>query len=75
MPGEPAEQGTQPFGQLAMVISEVFGVPVPGGPLAGQATVLEGLQAGVAQQLAPLDDPGLTGTGILGRRPGRYLMA
>lgn len=29
-------------GQLAMVISEVFGVPVPGGPLAAQATVLEG---------------------------------
>jgi hypothetical protein len=28
-------------GQLAMVISEVFGEQVPGGPLAGQATVLE----------------------------------
>ena len=49
--------------QLAMVISEIFGVPVPGGPLAGHATLLEELQAGIAQQLAALDDPGLTGTG------------
>jgi Tetratricopeptide repeat len=49
--------------QLAMVITEVFGEPVPDGPLTGQATLLEGLQAGIAQKLAPLDDPGLTGTG------------
>ena len=55
--------GGDQAGQLAMVITEIFGVPVPGGPLAGHATLLEELQAGVVQQLAPLDDPGLTGTG------------
>ena len=32
-------------------------------PLAGQATVLEALQAGIAGQLAVLDDASLTGTG------------
>jgi hypothetical protein len=50
-------------GQLAMVISEVFREPVPDAPLAGAATLLEGLQAGIARQLAVLDDAGLTGTG------------
>ena len=34
----------------------------PGAPLAGQATVLEGLQTGIAGQLAVLDDASLTGT-------------
>jgi hypothetical protein len=33
-------------GQIAMVISEVFRAPVPGAPLAGVATLAEGLQAG-----------------------------
>ena len=46
-----------------MVVSEVFGEPAPGEPLAGQATVLEALQAGIAVQLAVLDDASLTGTG------------
>jgi predicted negative regulator of RcsB-dependent stress response len=50
-------------GQLAMVISEVFREPMPDAPLAGPATLLEGLQAGIARQLAVLDDAGLTGTG------------
>jgi hypothetical protein len=50
-------------GQLAMVLSEVFGEPVPGAQLAGHATVLEALQAGIAGQIAVLDDAGLTGTG------------
>jgi hypothetical protein len=50
-------------GQLAMVISEVFREPVPDVPLPGPATLLEGLQTGIARQLAVLDDPGLTGTG------------
>ena len=50
-------------GQLAMVISEVFREPVPDAPLARSATLLEGLQAGIARQLAVLDDAGLTGTG------------
>jgi len=49
--------------QVAMVISEVFRDPVPDAPLAGPVMLLEGLQAGIAGQLAVLDDPGLTGTG------------
>jgi tetratricopeptide (TPR) repeat protein len=50
-------------GRLALVISEVFGEPVLGAPLAGHATVLEVLRAGIAGQLAVLDDASLTGTG------------
>ena len=50
-------------GQLAMVVSEVFSEPAPGALLAGVATLLEGLQAGIARQLVVLDDVGLTGTG------------
>ena len=50
-------------GQIAMVISEVFRDPVPDAPLAGPVMLLEGLQAGIAGQLAVLDDAGLTGTG------------
>jgi len=50
-------------GQLTMVISEVFRGPVPGAPLAGSVTMLEGLQAGIASQLAVLDDADRTGTG------------
>lgn len=41
--------GDSQAGQLAMVISEVFGMQVSGGAansLAGQATLLNGLQAG-----------------------------
>ena len=49
--------------QVALVISQVFSEPVPAAPLAGQATLLEALQAGIAGQLAVLDDPSLTGTG------------
>ena len=49
--------------QVAMVISEVFSDPVPDAPLAGPVMLLEGLQAGIAGQLAVVDDPGLTGTG------------
>jgi hypothetical protein len=55
--------GGEQTGQLAMVLSEVFGEPMPSTPLAGQATLLEGLQAGLAQMLSPLDDPALTGAG------------
>jgi hypothetical protein len=53
----------EPAIPLAMVISEVFGDPVPGVPLPGQATVLEALQAGIAGPLARLDDADVTGTG------------
>ena len=49
--------------QLAMVISQVFRTPVPDGPHGERATLLEGLQEGVAGQLAVLDDASLTGTG------------
>jgi hypothetical protein len=49
--------------ELAMVVSQVFSEPVPEVSLSGQATLLEALHAGVAGQLGPLDDPGLTGTG------------
>ena len=52
----------QRAGQIAMVIREVFRAPVPDAPLAGAATLVEGLQAGIAGQLAVLDDAGLTGT-------------
>lgn len=49
--------------ELAMVISQVFCEPAPAVPLARHETVLEALHAGVAVQLAVLDDAGLTGTG------------
>jgi tetratricopeptide (TPR) repeat protein len=48
--------------QLAMVVSEIFSASVPDVPVTGQTTLLEALQAGIAGQLAPLDDPRLTGT-------------
>jgi hypothetical protein len=54
--------------ELARVISEVFGAPMPSGLVPGQATLLEALQAGVAGQLTALGDRDLTGTGkVLGR--------
>ena len=57
--------------QLAMIISEVFSEPIPDALPPGQATLLEGLRAGIARQLAVLDDASLTGTemssaGVLG---------
>ena len=48
---------------VALVISQVFSEPPTSAPLAGQATVLETLQMGIAGQLAVLDDASLTGTG------------
>jgi hypothetical protein len=45
-----------------MVISEVFREPVRAGWPTGQGTLLEALQAGIARQLAALDDPSLTST-------------
>ena len=45
-----------------LVINQVFGEPVPGEPLANNSTVLEAVQAGIAQQLAVLD----------GRQPDLY---
>jgi tetratricopeptide (TPR) repeat protein len=50
--------------ELAMVIGQVFGEPVHREAHSRQdATLLEEIRAGVWAQLAPLDDPGLTGTG------------
>jgi hypothetical protein len=57
-PGE-EDQATQ----LAWVISQVFREPVPSAPLSVHDTVLEAIQAGIAGQLAALDDASLTGTG------------
>jgi hypothetical protein len=48
--------------QLALVIGEVFSAAVPDARMDGCATLLEALQAGVARQLAVLDDSRLTGT-------------
>jgi hypothetical protein len=48
---------------LAMVISERFGTPVPDVPT-GRMTVLETLRTGIAQQVAVLEDPELTETGM-----------
>ncbi|HEY1914522.1 MAG TPA: hypothetical protein VGH27_03010, partial [Streptosporangiaceae bacterium] len=48
--------------QMAMVISEVFRGPVAVAEVSRQ-TLLEMLQAEIAQQVAVLGDPGLTGTG------------
>ena len=46
---------------VALVISEVFREPVAATPLAEHQTMLEALQAGVAVELAVLDDASLTG--------------
>jgi Tetratricopeptide repeat len=56
-----APSGEQ-FEQLVMMVGEVFRGP-PGVALAGQATLLEALQAGIAARLTVLDDPDITGTG------------
>jgi tetratricopeptide (TPR) repeat protein len=48
---------------MTLVISQVFGAPVPGDSLTRYQSLLEALQAGVAGQLAILDDASLTGTG------------
>lgn len=57
-----AEDGER-AGEIAMVVDQVFNNPIPGPHLAGQETLLETLQAGIAERLAVLDDPTLTGTG------------
>jgi hypothetical protein len=60
---EVSPSGGERAEQVAMVISEVFAVPLPNAPLAEPVMLLEALQAGIAGQLAVLDDAGLTGTG------------
>ncbi len=50
-------------GQLAMRIRKAFKKPMPDTPLAGEATLLEALQAGIAGKLAALDDFSAVGAG------------
>ena len=54
--------GGEKADELTRVVDQVFGAP-PGPLAAGQLTVLEALQAGVAERLAVLGDAGITGTG------------
>ena len=49
--------------QAVMVIGQVFSEPALDAPRAGPVMLLEGLRAGIARQLAVLDDVSLTGTG------------
>ena len=49
--------------RVAMVINQVFSELMPDASLGRQVTLLEALQAGIAGQLAVLDDASLTGTG------------
>lgn len=57
-------EGDEGAEQLTLVVKQVFNATAPGARLDGFATLLEALQAGVAGQLAVLDDPDLTGTGV-----------
>jgi hypothetical protein len=60
-----AEQLALPGGgqaeQLAGAIGRVFRDPAPDAAVAVQATLLEVLQAGIADKLAVLDEPDITG--------------
>ena len=60
---EMSPTGGEQAGQIALVISEVFRHPAADAPRAQAVTLLERLQAGIAGQLAVLDDTELTGTG------------
>jgi tetratricopeptide (TPR) repeat protein len=54
----------QRAGHIAMVVDQVFGEQLPPANPAGNATLLEALQAAIVGQLAPLDDAELTETGL-----------
>jgi HEAT repeat protein len=60
---ETSASGGEKAEQFAMVISEVFRTPMPDASLTKRGTLLEGLQEGIATQLAVLDDATLTGIG------------
>lgn len=47
-----------------MVIGQVFSTPGPGPSVACGGTVSEAMRAGIAGQLAVLDDASLTGSGV-----------
>jgi hypothetical protein len=55
--------GGEQADRLALAIRNGFRKPTPKALLAGKATLLEALQAGIAGQLAVADDAGLTGAG------------
>jgi len=61
--GQLAPSGDERAEQLAMVVGEVFREPTPDAAVARQATLLEALQAGIADKLAVLNDRDVTGTG------------
>jgi hypothetical protein len=52
-----ASSGDEQAEQLARAIGRVFRDPAPDAAVAGQATLLEALQAGIAAKLAVPDDP------------------
>jgi hypothetical protein len=56
-------EGGERTAQLAMVINEVFADRRPQLSTAAYPTLLQALQAGISEELAPLDDPDITGTG------------
>jgi hypothetical protein len=60
---EMSPSGGEQAGQVAVVIGEVFREPVPDAPLGGPVMLLEGLRAGIAGQLAVLNDAGLLAPG------------
>ena len=57
-------EGGERAEELARIVGQVFSKPVPDAPVAGQVLLLEALHAGIAGQLAPLDDVDLTGAGM-----------
>ncbi len=60
---ELAPSGGEQAEQLATAIGKVFHDPAPDAAVAGQATLLEALHAGIAGQLAVLDRPDTAGAG------------
>ncbi|MGO8883951.1 MAG: hypothetical protein ACLPUO_11140 [Streptosporangiaceae bacterium] len=64
-------EGGEQAEQLAMVVDQVFSDPMPDASLGEHATMLELLQAGVARQLAVLDDAGVQRDRDDGCSPGR----
>ena len=56
-----APSGGEQAEQLARAIGKVFRDRAPDAAVAGQATLLEALQAGIAGKLAMLDDPDIAG--------------
>jgi hypothetical protein len=58
-----APSGGEQAEQLARAIGKIFRDPAPDAVVAGKATLLETLQAGIAGKLAVLDDADITGAG------------